>query len=263
MRFTVLTLFPDQVTDFLSKSIIGRALEKGIIHINAVDIRDFAVNSYGKVDDTLYGGGTGMLMQCDPVYDAYEYAVKNFHEGNKPYTIYVSPKGNVFSQSIAKKYSTYEDILIICGHYEGIDSRVIDEICDEELSIGDYVLTGGEIVDEEISIGDYVLTGGEIAAVVIVDSVSRMIEGVLPNEDAYTNESHMNGLLEAPQYTKPEVWHGVSVPEVLLSGNKAEIESYNYAASVLETAERRPDLFRKTEFSSEDIEKVLAIKRHK
>lgn len=246
MRFTVLTLFPDQVTDFLSKSIIGRALEKGIIHINAVDIRDFAVNSYGKVDDTLYGGGTGMLMQCDPVYDAYEYAVKNFHEGNKPYTIYVSPKGNVFSQSIAKKYSTYEDILIICGHYEGIDSRVIDEI-----------------VDEEISIGDYVLTGGEIASVVIVDSVSRMIEGVLPNEDAYTNESHMNGLLEAPQYTKPEVWHGVSVPEVLLSGNKAEIESYNYAASVLETAEKRPDLFRKTEFSSEDIEKVLAIKRHK
>lgn len=246
MRFTVLTLFPDQVTDFLSKSIIGRALEKGIIHINAVDIRDFAVNSYGKVDDTLYGGGTGMLMQCDPVFDAYEYAVKNFHEGNKPYTIYVSPKGNVFSQCIAKKYSTYEDILIICGHYEGIDSRVIDEI-----------------VDEEISIGDYVLTGGEIAAVVIVDSVSRMIEGVLPNEDAYTNESHMNGLLEAPQYTKPEVWHGISVPEVLLSGNKAEIESYNYAASVLETAEKRPDLFRKTEFSSEDIEKVLAIKRHK
>lgn len=246
MRFTVLTLFPDQVTDFLSKSIIGRAIEKGIIHINAVDIRDFAVNSYGKVDDTLYGGGTGMLMQCDPVFDAYEYAVKNFHEGNKPYTIYVSPKGNVFSQSIAKKYSTYEDILIICGHYEGIDSRVIDEI-----------------VDEEISIGDYVLTGGEIAAVVIVDSVSRMIEGVLPNEDAYTNESHMNGLLEAPQYTKPEVWHGVSVPEVLLSGNRAEIESYNYAASVLETAEKRPDLFRKAEFSSEDIEKVLAIKRHK
>ncbi len=246
MRFTVLTLFPDQVTDFLSKSIIGRAIEKGIIQVNAVDIRDFAVNSYGKVDDTLYGGGTGMLMQCDPVYDAYVYAVKNFHDGNKPYTIYVSPKGNVFSQNIAKKYSMFEDILIICGHYEGIDSRVIDEI-----------------VDEEISIGDYVLTGGEIASVVIVDSVSRMIEGVLPNEDAYTNESHMNGLLEAPQYTKPDVWHGVSVPEVLLSGNKAEIEAYNYAASVLETAEKRPDLFRKTEFSSEDIEKVLAIKRHK
>ncbi len=239
MKFSILTLFPEQVSNFLNQSIIGRAINKGIIDVNLVNIRDFALNEYGKVDDTLYGGGTGMLMQCDPVYDSFQSIVGD----KKPYTVYVSPKGNVLNQKKVVELSKKEHLCIICGHYEGIDSRVIDEI-----------------VDEEISIGDYVLTGGEIASVVIVDSVSRMIEGVLPNSDAYTNESHMAGTLEAPQYTKPRVWHDKQVPEILVNGNQAAIDEYNRIASLRETMEKRPDLLEKLEISSEDWQKILANK---
>lgn len=240
MRFSVMTLFPDQINAFLSESIIGRAREKGIISVDFYNIRDYSGNEYGKIDDTLYGGGTGMLMECEPVFKCYQDVSKD----NKPYVIYVSPKGNVLDQKKVKELSGKEHVTILCGHYEGIDSRVLDEI-----------------VDEEISIGDYVLTGGEIAAVTIIDSVSRMIDGVLPNEDAYTNESHMNGTLEAPQFTKPRVWHGREVPEVLLNGNQAEIDDYNRTMSLIETMEKRPDMFDKLELSEEDWKKVLARKR--
>ena len=241
MNFYVETLFPEQVRDFLNQSITGRAISKGIISLECINIRDFAVNEYGKVDDTMYGGGTGMLMQCDPIYDCWKSVVDK--RGNRPYTVFVSPKGNVFNQQKAIELSKKDSLLIICGHYEGIDARVIDEIC-----------------DEEISIGDFVLTGGEIAAVTIIDSVSRMIPGVLPSESAYTNESHMAGTLEAKQYTKPSEWHGKCVPEVLQNGNKAAIDEYNRIVSLVETWEKRPDMLDKLQISEEDWEKMLAIK---
>lgn len=241
MRFSVLTLFPDQITDHLGKSITGKALEKGIIEVQAKDIREHAINDYGKVDDTLYGGGTGMLMQCDPVYDTWKDICG---DGKKPYTVYVSPKGSVLNQAKVIELSKKEHLCIICGHYEGIDSRVIDEIC-----------------DEEISIGDYVLTGGELAACVIIDSVSRMIEGVLPNQEAYSNESHMGGVLEAPQYTKPEVWHEQKVPEVLLSGDLKKIQDHNRIMSYIETMQKRPDMFDKLEITEEEWQKILALKK--
>ena len=237
MRFSILTLFPGQVRNFLSESIIGRALKQGIISLDCVNIRDFADNDYGKIDDTLYGGMRGLLIQCEPVYRAWESV-------GKPYTLYVSPRGSVLDQKKVMELSKKDHICILCGHYEGVDDRVISEIC-----------------DEEISIGDYVLTGGEIAAVTIVDSVSRMIEGVLPAEDAYTNESHMNGTLEAPQYTKPRVWHEKEVPEVLISGHTANIEEYYRIASLVETWQKRPDMLDKLNITPEDWEKMLAFKR--
>ena len=243
MDFYVETLFPEQVDSFLRSSITGRALEKGIISLECVNIRDHAINDYGKVDDTMYGGGTGMLMQCGPVYDCWKSVVDR-RGGNKPYTVYVSPKGSVFDQSKARELSQKESLLIICGHYEGIDSRVIDEIC-----------------DEEISIGDFVLTGGEIAAVTMIDCISRMIPGVLPSEDAYTNESHMSGTLEQRQYTKPSVWHDRAVPEVLMSGDQAAIDEYNRISSLVETWQKRPDMLADIKISEEDWEKMLAMQK--
>ena len=219
MRFSILTLFPDQVRNFLSESIIGRALKQGIISLDCVNIRDFADNDYGKIDDTLYGGMRGLLIQCEPVYRAWESV-------GKPYTLYVSPKGSVLDQKKVMELSKKDHICILCGHYEGVDDRVISEIC-----------------DEEISIGDYVLTGGEIAAVTIVDSVSRMIEGVLPAEAAYTNESHMNGTLEAPQYTKPRDFEGHKVPEVLFSGNHEAVRRWRKEAALERTRRQRPELY--------------------
>ena len=242
MDFYVETLFPGQVNAFLRESITGRAMERGLINLECVNIRDFAVNDYGKVDDTMYGGGTGMLMQCDPVYNCWKSVCDK--TGRKPYTVYVSPKGNVFNQAKAINLAKKDSLMIICGHYEGIDSSVIDEIC-----------------DEEISIGDFVLTGGEIAAVTIIDAVSRMIPGVLPNEDAYTNESHMAGTLEAKQYTKPSVWHDRAVPEVLLSGNQAAIDEYNRISSLVETWQKRPDMLDRLEISEADWEKMLALQK--
>ncbi|MBO4637937.1 MAG: tRNA (guanosine(37)-N1)-methyltransferase TrmD [Clostridiales bacterium] len=238
MRFTVLTLFPDQVSSFLSESIIGRAVNSGILEIECVDIRDFTDNKYGKVDDTLYGGGTGMLMACQPVFDAHKSIPGD------PYTVFVSPKGHVFDQKKAIELSKRDNICILCGHYEGIDARVLDRI-----------------VDEEISIGDFVLTGGEIAAVTIIDAVSRMIPGVLPNEEAYTSESHMSGVLEAPQYTKPAEWEGMKVPQVLLSGDQAKIDEHNRIASLVETWSKRPDMLDKLEISEDDWQKMLAYKK--
>lgn len=242
MKFDVLTLFPEQIEKNINESITGRAVKKGVISLNAVNIRDFCTNNYGKIDDTVYGGGTGLLIYSEPVYNCWKSLFER--EEDRPYTVYVSPKGSVLNQKKAIELSRKKRVCIICGHYEGIDSRVIDRIC-----------------DEEISIGDYVLTGGELAACVIIDSVSRMIEGVLPNEDAFTNESHMGGVLEAPSYTMPSEWDGIKVPEVLLSGNDAAIEEHRRIASLVETWVKRPDMLDKINISESEWQKMLAMRR--
>ena len=226
MNFHVLTLFPEMFEGVLHSSMLGRAEEKGILKFNLINIRDYSANKHNRVDDAPYGGGRGMVMQAPPVYDAYMSVAKETKE--KPYVIYMSPKGRVFDQQKAIELSKKEDVLILCGHYEGIDQRVLDEI-----------------VDEEISIGDYVLTGGEIPAMTVIDSVSRMIDGVLSNEDSFMDESHYDGLLEYPHYTRPPEFHGMTVPEVLLSGDHARIARWRREQSLLITKEKRPDLYEK------------------
>lgn len=242
MNFYVATLFPEQVTDYLNTSITGRGIAKGAISLECIQMRDFAPNTYGRVDDTIYGGGTGMMIRCEPVYGAYQKAVEL--AGEKPYTVFMSPKGNVFNEKKAHELASHKNLLIICGHYEGIDARVTDMVC-----------------DEEISIGDYVLTGGETAAIVVIDAVARLVPGVLPNEEAYTSESHTGNLLEAPEYTMPAEWNGVTVPEVLRNGNDAVIAEYNHTAALLDTLNRRPDLFDKEVVSEKDWEKMLAFEK--
>lgn len=228
MTFHILTLFPEMFSDVLHGSILGRAEKKEIISFNIINIRDFATNKHNRVDDYPYGGGRGMVMQAEPIYLAYESVCSQL--GTKPYVIYMSPKGKVFSQASAVRFSRMDNIVILCGHYEGVDQRIIDEI-----------------VDEEVSIGDYVLTGGEIPAMVVIDSVSRMIEGVLSNEDSFTDESHYSGLLEYPHYTRPPVFHGREVPEVLLSGNHALISKWRREMALKETLEKRPDMLKDKE----------------
>ena len=242
MNFYVATLFPEQVTGYLNTSITGRGIAKGAISLECIQMRDYAPNTYGRVDDTIYGGGTGMMIRCEPVFGAYEKACEL--AGEKPYTVFMSPKGHVFNEKKAHELASHKNLLIICGHYEGIDARVTDMVC-----------------DEEISIGDYVLTGGETAAIVVIDAVARLIPGVLPNEEAFTAESHTGNLLEAPQYTMPAEWNGRSVPEVLRNGNDALIGEYNRAAAMLDTLTRRPDLFDKEVVSEKDWEKMLAFEK--
>ncbi len=228
MIFDILTLFPEMFDGVLNSSMLGRAADKGILEFNTVNIRDFADNKHNRVDDAPYGGGRGMVMQATPIYSAF----KNIEEkrGKKPHLIYMSPKGKVLTQKDAIRLSQIENIAILCGHYEGIDQRIIDEI-----------------VDEEISIGDYVLTGGELPAMVLIDTISRMIDGVLSNEDSFTDESHFNGLLEYPHYTRPPEFHGMEVPDVLLSGNHAEIEKWRKQKSLEITQKYRPDLLKGTD----------------
>ncbi len=226
MKFHILTLFPEMFQGVLYDSMLGRAEEKGILQFNLINIRDFANNKHNRVDDAPYGGGRGMVMQAPPVFDAYNSIASKLSE--KPYVIYMSPKGKVFEQKKAIELSKKEELVILCGHYEGIDQRVIDEI-----------------VDEEISIGDYVLTGGEIPAMTVIDAVSRMIDGVLSNEDSFTDESHYDGLLEYPHYTRPPEFHGKTVPEVLLSGDHAKINAWRRRQSLLITKEKRPDMYEK------------------
>ena len=242
MKFTVLTLFPEQVRSFLETSITGRALNKGVFSLETVQIRDFCVNAYKKVDDTMFGGGTGMLMMCEPVYEAWK-SIVDPASAVRPHTVFLSPKGVVFSQAKAIELSRYEHLVFLCGHYEGIDQRVLDEI-----------------VDEELSIGDYVLTGGEIAACVVIDSISRMIPGVLPDSSAYEEESHMGGVLEAPQYTRPEVWHEKAVPSILLSGHHAKMKEWRRLASLYETWQKRPDLLDRLALSADDWKVLLEWK---
>ena len=242
MNFYVATLFPEQVTGYLNTSITGRAIAKGAISLECIQMRDYAPNTYGRVDDTIYGGGTGMMIRCEPVFGAYEKACEL--AGEKPYTVFMSPKGHVFNEKKAHELASHKNLLIICGHYEGIDARVTDMVC-----------------DEEISIGDYVLTGGETAAIVVIDAVARLIPGVLPNEEAFTAESHTGNLLEAPQFTMPAEWNGKVVPEILRNGNDALIGEYNRTVALLDTMNRRPDLFDKEVVSEKDWEKMLAFEK--
>ena len=229
MRFDIMPLFPELVLGVLGESIIGRAQKAGFVSVHAHNIRDFANNKHNKVDDTPYGGGFGMLMMAPPVYDCYEF-VKNqvsaeMGEKIKSKVIYMSPQGKVLTQEKAQELSKYDNLIILCGHYEGIDARVLEEI-----------------VDEEISIGDYVLTGGELPACVLVDCVSRLKEGVLADKKCYEDESISCGRLEYPQYTRPYEFHGKKVPDVLISGNHAEIDKWRAEKSIEITKKKRPDL---------------------
>lgn len=228
MRFDVLTLFPDLVSNILSESIIGRAQKAGYLSVYAHNIRDWSEDKNRRVDDTPYGGGMGMLMAAPPVYNCYD-AVRAMAPEMKTRVIYMSPKGRVLTQTHAKELKeNYDRLIILCGHYEGIDQRVLDEI-----------------VDEEISIGDYVLTGGELPACILVDCVSRLLDGVLASSECYEDESIASGLLEYPQYTRPYEFHGVKVPDVLLSGHHANIAKWRAAEALRITKEKRPDLLEK------------------
>ena len=220
-----MTLFCDMCRSVLNESIIGRARQAGLVEIECVDIRDFAANKHNRVDDAPYGGGNGMIIEAQPVYDCYESLCR---DGKKPHLIYLSPKGQVFTQQKAEELSKMENIALLCGHYEGIDQRVLDEI-----------------VDEEISVGDYVLTGGELPALIVADAVCRMLPGVLANDDCFTEESHFSGLLEYPHYTRPAEWHGKKVPEVLLSGHHDNIKKWRYEQSLEVTKAKRPDMYKK------------------
>ena len=239
MNFHILTLFPEMVMDGLSASIIGRAQGKGLLSVEAINIRDFAENKHNRVDDYTYGGGAGMLMQAGPVYGAYQSVVEKTQR--KPRVIYLSPQGQTFSQAMAEDFAKEEELVFLCGHYEGIDERVLEEI------VTDYV-----------SIGDYVLTGGELPAMVMIDAISRLIPGVLHNDVSAEFESFQDNLLEYPQYTRPEEWHGKKVPEILLSGHHANVEKWRREQSIIRTAQRRPDLLEKAELNHK--EKELAKK---
>lgn len=239
MRFDVMTLFPEVVKCVLESSIIGRAQQNGHITVGTHDIRDYTLNKHKKTDDTPYGGGKGMLMATQPICDCFEAVCKNHKEGEKTHVIYASPRGRIFNHEIAKELAEYDNIVILCGHYEGVDQRVIDEI-----------------VDEELSVGDYVLTGGEIPACIIVDAIARLVPGVLSDRECYEKESIASGLLEYPQYTRPAVWGGKEVPEVLLSGHHENIDTWRLEKSLELTRERRPDLYEK--FVNEHESELLA-----
>ena len=233
MNFHILTLFPEMVMDGLSTSIIGRAQSKGLLSVEAINIRDFAENKHNRVDDYTYGGGAGMLMQAGPVYGAYQSVADKAK--SKPRVIYLSPQGETFSQAKAEELAKEEELIFLCGHYEGIDERVLEEV------VTDYV-----------SIGDYVLTGGELPAMVMIDAISRLIPGVLHNDVSAEFESFQDNLLEYPQYTRPEEWHGKKVPEILLSGHHANVEKWRREQSIIRTAERRPDLLEKANLSQKE-----------
>lgn len=233
MRIDILTLFPQMCENVLKESIIGRARERGLIEISCRDIREYTADKHRRVDDTPYGGGMGMVMQTQPIYDCFESLCED--SGRRPYLIYMSPQGKTLTQKRAIELSQMEHIALLCGHYEGVDERVIEEI-----------------VDEEISIGDYVLTGGELPALVLTDCVARMIPGVLSGEEAFTNESHFSSFLEHPQYTRPVEWRGKEVPEVLLSGHHANIEKWRREQSLKRTLEKRPELLKNAELTKAD-----------
>lgn len=241
MNFHVLTLFPDMIEQGLNTSILKRAMEKNLIHLNTINIRDFSENKHYKVDDYPYGGGAGMVMQPGPVYHAYQHCKK---ECGKAKVIYLTPQGRVFNQSLADEYAKESDLVFLCGHYEGIDERVLDLI-----------------VTDEVSIGDYVLTGGELPAMVMMDSIARLVPGVLNNETSAEIESFYDNLLEYPQYTRPEVFLDQKVPEVLLSGHHGNVEKWRREQSVLRTALRRPDLLKEaclTEKEREGLKQILS-----
>ncbi|MCR4923648.1 MAG: tRNA (guanosine(37)-N1)-methyltransferase TrmD [Lachnospiraceae bacterium] len=240
MNFYIMTLFPEMILSGLNSSIIGRAREKGLIGIDAINIRDYACNKHNKVDDYTYGGGAGMLMQAEPVYKTYESIASklgfkvdkesglHYNKGNSKRLrcIYLTPQGELFDQKKAEEFSKEEDLLLLCGHYEGIDERVLEEI-----------------VTDNISVGDYVLTGGELPAMILVDAIARLLPGVLGNDTSSEYESFYDGLLEYPQYSRPEVWHDKAVPPILLSGHHENVDKWRKEKSIERTKERRPDLW--------------------
>ena len=242
MNFHVLTLFPEMIEQGMHTSIIGRAIAGGYLSIDAINIRDYAFNKHQKVDDYPYGGGAGMLMQAEPVYLAYESVQKKL--GYRPRVVYLTPEGEVFHQTMAKELAKEKDLVFLCGHYEGIDERVLDEI-----------------VTHYVSIGDYVLTGGELPAMVMMDSISRMVPGVLSNQESGETESFAENLLEYPQYSRPEEWHGQKVPPVLLSGHHANIEAWRREQSILRTAKRRPDLLKKADLTNKEWSQIRQWKK--
>lgn len=229
MRFDIMTLFPELVNTVLNESIIGRAQKSGAIEIECHNIRDYSEDKHRRVDDTPYGGGKGMLMMAPPIYNCYKHIVDTVASDEiKPHVVFMSPAGSLFDQRKAEELSKHEHLIILCGHYEGVDKRIIDEI-----------------VDEEISIGNYVLTGGEIPACILVDCVARLCDGVLSDPECYNNESISSGALEYPQYTRPYEFHGVKVPDVLISGHHGKIDEWRKEQAQLLTKERRPDILEK------------------
>ena len=227
MRFDIMTLFPDLVSGILNESIIGRAQKSGAIEVMAHNIRDYSKDKHRRVDDTPYGGGKGMLMMAPPIYDCYQAILDRFPDAQRRRVVYMSPRGKVFDQKKAQELAGYDQLILLCGHYEGVDARIIEEI-----------------VDEEISIGDFVLTGGELPACLVVDAVARLVEGVLADPECYEKESFSSGLLEYPQYTRPVEFHGRAVPDVLLSGHHANIEKWRTEQAVEVTRRMRPELLK-------------------
>ena len=240
MHFHILTLFPEMITQALNTSIIGRAVQRGCISIDAVNIRDYTADRHNKTDDYPYGGGAGMVMQAQPVYDAWKAVLQGAALPRPPRTVYLTPQAPVFTQDMAKELAQEEDLILLCGHYEGIDERVLEEI------VTDYV-----------SIGDYVLTGGELAAMVVTDAVARMVPGVLSNALSGSTESLEGNLLEYPQYSRPEEWNGKKVPSILLSGDHAKVDAWRREQSVLRTLQRRPDLLARADLTKQEREKYL------
>ena len=245
MHFYIMTLFPEMVMNGLGTSIIGRAVSKGLLNIDAVNIRDYAFNKHNSVDDYPYGGGAGMLMQAEPVYQCYKAIEEKIASEKKPRVIFLSPIGKTFNQTMAEEFAQEEELIFLCGHYEGIDERVLEEI------VTDYV-----------SIGDYVLTGGELPAMIMVDAISRLVPGVLHNNVSAEFESFQDNLLEYPQYSRPENWHEKHVPPVLLSGHHVNIEKWRREQSVIRTAMNRPDLIEKAELTQKERELVNKIKKN-
>lgn len=244
MNFHVLTLFPEMIENGMNTSITGRAITKGLLTLEAVNIRDYAFNKHQKVDDYTYGGGAGMLMQAEPVYLAYEAIASR--TAKKPRVVYLTPQGQVFNQAMAREMAQEKDLVFLCGHYEGIDERVLEEI------VTDYV-----------SIGDYVLTGGELPAMVMIDTISRLVPGVLHNDVSAEFESFQDNLLEYPQYSRPEEWRGKKVPPILLSGHHANIEKWRREQSILRTMERRPDLLKESNLTDKEKKWIRQVKRER
>ena len=242
MNFHILTLFPEMVENGLNTSITGRAVSKGLLSIDAVNIRDYAFNKHNSVDDYPYGGGAGMLMQAEPVYLAYQSIEEKI--GYRPRVVYLTPQGSVFNQTMARDFAREKDLVFLCGHYEGIDERVLEEV-----------------VTDFVSIGDYVLTGGELPAMVMMDAVSRMVPGVLSNQESGETESFAGNLLEYPQYSRPEEWHGKKVPPVLLSGHHANIEAWRREQSILRTVKNRPDLLKKADLTNKEWNQIRQWKK--
>ncbi len=237
-RIDIMTLFDETVGDMMNESILGRAQERDLLRIEAHQIRDYTLNKQKQVDDYPYGGGRGAVMQADPLYQCWRHITDTFGPGH---TIFLSPAGKTFTQEEAKRLlRDYDHLILVCGHYEGIDERFIEEC-----------------VDEELSIGDFVLTGGELPAMVVADAVARMVPGVLPDPECFQEESHYNGMLEYPQYSRPETWHGRTVPPILRSGNHALVARWRRKQSLLRTWRRRPDLYEKLDLTSKEDQKLL------